>query len=391
MPLLTPAHDGRRSGADRAGAHPPAARRCRRAAPAARAARDSGTRGTAGSRTTEWEASLEALVAVGRARRAAQGQRRPVRRLTTSPRFELTPRPGTPEADAVPGARRRVVLRGRLTLDGATVRRPLPGRGRAAQDGLVTPCQLTLPSVRDGRYSITVMADAEASGCGVPGARDRALDVRRRARSSSAARAWRWPADARAARRRLVLERDAERDRPAPDGVRAARCSRPTAASSRAGRASRPTSAPRAAAWRRCAAPEASPASASTSSAPTRSPAARAARRSRSASTAGPRWTPPSTSRGRSGSLDLTVPSPAATEAGEPGSWAYDRWTTPTGEPACPRPPKPRPPSPSTRPSRSGVPTSPGWRRSCSSTACGCCRAAGTAGRRCSRRPASRR
>ena len=30
-------------------------------------------------------------------------------------------------------------------------------------------------------------------------------------------------------------------------------------------------------------------------------------------------------------------------------------------------------------------------RRSCSSTACGCCRAAGTAGRRCSRRPATRR
>ncbi|HEU0023304.1 MAG TPA: hypothetical protein VFQ12_01645, partial [Thermoleophilaceae bacterium] len=33
-------------------------------------------------------------------------------------RFELNPRPGTPEADAVRGARRRVMLHGRLTLDG---------------------------------------------------------------------------------------------------------------------------------------------------------------------------------------------------------------------------------------------------------------------------------
>jgi hypothetical protein len=34
-------------------------------------------------------------------------------------RFELSPRPGTPAADAVPGASRRVLLPGRLRLDGA--------------------------------------------------------------------------------------------------------------------------------------------------------------------------------------------------------------------------------------------------------------------------------
>jgi pimeloyl-ACP methyl ester carboxylesterase len=47
----------------------------------------------------------------------------------------------------------------------------------------------------------------------------------------------------------------------------------------------------------------------------------------------------------------------------------------------------PMPISPSTRPSRSSAPTRPAGRRSSSSTGSGCCRAAGTAGRRCSRRP----
>jgi hypothetical protein len=54
------------------------------------------------------------------------------------------------------------------------------------KDGLVTPCQLALSSVRRGRYRITVMADAEASGCGRPGAQvalwtfagERILDTR---------------------------------------------------------------------------------------------------------------------------------------------------------------------------------------------------------------------
>jgi hypothetical protein len=36
--------------------------------------------------------------------------------------------------------------------------------------GLITPCQYTLAPVRNGRYELTVLADAEASGCGAPGA-----------------------------------------------------------------------------------------------------------------------------------------------------------------------------------------------------------------------------
>jgi hypothetical protein len=69
----------------------------------------------------------------------------------------------------VPGAKRRVVLSGRLRLNG----RPFDARflgGVVRKDGLVTPCQLTLPQVHRGRYEITVVAAAESAGCGGPGA-----------------------------------------------------------------------------------------------------------------------------------------------------------------------------------------------------------------------------
>ena len=36
--------------------------------------------------------------------------------------------------------------------------------------GLVTPCQFALPPVTKGRYTITVLAETESSGCGGPGA-----------------------------------------------------------------------------------------------------------------------------------------------------------------------------------------------------------------------------
>jgi hypothetical protein len=87
------------------------------------------------------------------------------------PRFELSPRPGTPEADEVPGARRRVVLRGKLTLDGRSFDSRFLGAVVVSRSGLVTPCQLTLSSVRRGRAAITVVAERETSGCGAPGAR----------------------------------------------------------------------------------------------------------------------------------------------------------------------------------------------------------------------------
>jgi hypothetical protein len=125
-----------------------------------------------GFTSTEWEAGLEALV-----RWVERGVRpvgndlavRPLTRLRR--RFELNPRPGTPEADRVPGARRRVTLHGGLRLDGGPLAAPFLGAVVLRRDGLVTPCQLVLSPVRGGRYSVTVMADREARGCGARGAR----------------------------------------------------------------------------------------------------------------------------------------------------------------------------------------------------------------------------
>jgi hypothetical protein len=62
-------------------------------------------------------------------------------------------------------------LHGRLTLDGSPFDARWLGAVVERKDGLITPCQLTLSSVRRGGYRITVMAGAEASGCGAPGAR----------------------------------------------------------------------------------------------------------------------------------------------------------------------------------------------------------------------------
>ena len=70
-----------------------------------------------------------------------------------------TPRPGS-----------RVTFRGRASLDG----RPLTARWLGAvvvHDGLVTPCNVTLPPSHDGRYEIDVYTDEGSAGCGRPGAK----------------------------------------------------------------------------------------------------------------------------------------------------------------------------------------------------------------------------
>ncbi len=123
-----------------------------------------------GFTSTEWAGALEALVEWVEEGVKPQGTNVSVDDLRTLDRtFELAPRPGTPEADAVPGARDRAVLRGSLSLDGAPFDAQWVG-AVVRRNGLVTPCQYTLSSVENGRYEITVLADAEASGCGVPGA-----------------------------------------------------------------------------------------------------------------------------------------------------------------------------------------------------------------------------
>jgi pimeloyl-ACP methyl ester carboxylesterase len=123
-----------------------------------------------GFTSAEWEAGLEAVVAWVERGVKPKGTSvlvNDLRRLAGT--FELNPRPGTPEADAVPGAHDRVVLRGRLTLDGAPFDAAYLG-AVVRRAGLSTPCQYTLPAVVNGTYEITVLGDAEASGCGASGA-----------------------------------------------------------------------------------------------------------------------------------------------------------------------------------------------------------------------------
>jgi len=75
------------------------------------------------------------------------------------------------DADATrSGTDDRVVVRGRATLDGASFDAPYLGAA-VKRNGLVTPCQRTLPRVRDGGFAIKVFARAEAKGCGAAGSR----------------------------------------------------------------------------------------------------------------------------------------------------------------------------------------------------------------------------
>jgi pimeloyl-ACP methyl ester carboxylesterase len=121
--------------------------------------------GHCGFTTTEQEAGFEALVAWVEDGEKPEGTDvliDDLRELDGT--FELYPRPGTPEAEAVPGFDDRVVLRGQATVDGDPFDAEFLG-AMVQRNGLITPCP-GLTSVDDGRYEITVMADAEAKGCG---------------------------------------------------------------------------------------------------------------------------------------------------------------------------------------------------------------------------------
>jgi hypothetical protein len=67
------------------------------------------------------------------------------------------------------GVRDRVVVSGDALVDGAPFDSPSMG-AVVLRTGLVTACQDILPRVANGRYTITVLADTESSGCGAPGA-----------------------------------------------------------------------------------------------------------------------------------------------------------------------------------------------------------------------------
>jgi hypothetical protein len=74
------------------------------------------------------------------------------------------PTPATPAPVA------RVVVRGDATLDGAPVNSKFVG-AVVLDHGLVTPCQVTLPPVQQGKYSVGLYSATESAGCGARGTR----------------------------------------------------------------------------------------------------------------------------------------------------------------------------------------------------------------------------
>jgi pimeloyl-ACP methyl ester carboxylesterase len=126
--------------------------------------------GHCGFTSTEWVATFEALVDWVETGVKPDGVDVLTEDLDApSPSFELQPRPGTPEAEGVAGAKDRVVVRGTATVDG----KPFDARwlgARVLRDGLTVACQLALVPVVDGAFELTVVADSEAYGCGTAGA-----------------------------------------------------------------------------------------------------------------------------------------------------------------------------------------------------------------------------
>lgn len=124
--------------------------------------------GHCGFRNPEIEAAFAALVRWVEHGVKPQGNNVMAQDLRApQPSFELAPR--SVSGSSVPGARDRVQVRGHLTLDGAPFDAQYLG-AVVRRAGLITPCQGALPPVNRGNYRISVLAVAEASGCGEPGA-----------------------------------------------------------------------------------------------------------------------------------------------------------------------------------------------------------------------------
>ncbi len=87
----------------------------------------------------------------------------------SSDKDSARPAATSPSSTVVPVNLARAVVRGSATLDGAPFDAEFLG-AIVRKDGLVTPCQYTLPPVNGGRFQIPVMSEVEASGCGSPDA-----------------------------------------------------------------------------------------------------------------------------------------------------------------------------------------------------------------------------
>jgi pimeloyl-ACP methyl ester carboxylesterase len=119
----------------------------------------------------EWESGLEALIDWVENGVKPEGEDLLAADLEEAGgSFTLAPRLGSAEAEAVPGADGRIIIRGVITLDGE----PFDGYLLDAvvrKDGLERACDFeAYLSVSGGHYEMTLAGDGEAHGCGAPGA-----------------------------------------------------------------------------------------------------------------------------------------------------------------------------------------------------------------------------
>jgi pimeloyl-ACP methyl ester carboxylesterase len=85
-------------------------------------------------------------------------------------KFTSAPRIDSPAADAVRGARDRIVLEGTLTLDGDPITEGFLW-AIVEREGVFLNCSYEFPVFPDGRYEMPVSSDTESEGCSAPGAR----------------------------------------------------------------------------------------------------------------------------------------------------------------------------------------------------------------------------
>ena len=233
--------------------------------------------GHCGFSTPEQEAATAALV-----QWVEQGKRPATTDLGVSdlrkvaPTFELAPR----RADAAAGD--TVTFRGNARLDGKPFDAQFLG-AVVVDDNLVTPCNVTIPTIIGGRFSIGVYGAQSSVGLRPARRAGGAVDLRRFAEVVRDQRA-RLAHDNDGRRLRGFLDRESFRCVTDACSSCRARCIAPTVHAYRPARASRRSSARRGAALRRSEA-ACSSATSCTSSVPSRFRDVAAARRSASRST----------------------------------------------------------------------------------------------------------
>jgi len=117
----------------------------------------------------EWQRSLEDLIAWVEDGKKPEGEDLSGDLTNAGAAFTLAPRFGSQDAEDVPGADERLTLSGTIMLDGQPVTAEV--YIVVVKDGLRRYCGLSrVKSAANGRYEVAVASDAEARGCGHPGA-----------------------------------------------------------------------------------------------------------------------------------------------------------------------------------------------------------------------------